>query len=140
MKSIGMSILVCSILGVCLPFTSFGESNCATGVAELPITIAPGNRALLSTKINGEDARFILDSGAFFSMMPMAAASQYHLPLNWAPMGFRIVGIGGDARVQIGIIREFQVGEIKFHNFEFFIGGSDIQSNSVGLIGQNWPR
>jgi len=92
---------------------------------------------MLSTKINGEDARFILDSGAFFSMMPMAAATQYHLPLRFAPMGFTIVGIGGNAKVQIGVVKDFEIGTAKFHNVEFFIGGSDIQSNSVGLIGQN---
>lgn len=137
MKSIGVSVLVCLILGIGLPAVSFGESKCTLAKADLPITIAPGNRALLTTKINGEDAHFILDSGAFFSMMPMAAATQYHLPLRWAPMGFTIIGIGGDAKVQIGVIKDFQVGTAKFHNVEFFIGGSDIQSNTVGLIGQN---
>jgi tetratricopeptide (TPR) repeat protein/predicted aspartyl protease len=137
-KTVSLSVLICSTIAVGLPAASFGESKCAVALAELPITLAPGNRALLSTKINGADARFILDSGAFFSMMPMAAATQYHLPLQWAPMGFTIVGIGGDSKVQIGVIKDFQVGELKFHDVEFFIGGSDIQSNSVGLIGQNW--
>jgi len=136
-KTIGVYVLSCSMFGICLPAASFGESKCTLAKADLPITIAPGNRALLTTKINGEDARFILDSGAFFSMMSMASATQYHLPLRWAPMGFTITGIGGDSKVQIGVIKDFRIGTAKFHNVEFFIGGSDIQSNSVGLIGQN---
>jgi tetratricopeptide (TPR) repeat protein/predicted aspartyl protease len=136
-KTIGVYVLSCSMFGICLPTASFGESKCTMAMSELPITIAPGNRAMLSTKINGEDARFILDSGAFFSMMPMAVATQFHLPLRYAPMGFHVIGIGGDAKVQIGVVKEFQIGKANFHNVEFFIGGSDIQSNSVGLIGQN---
>lgn len=136
-KIIGVCVLACSVLGVCLPATSFAESKCALAKADLPITIAPGNRAILNTRINGQDAPFILDSGAFFSMMPMAAATQYHLPLRWAPMGFLVTGIGGDSKVQIGIVKEFLIGKSNFHNVEFFIGGSDFQSNSVGLIGQN---
>ena len=137
MKTIGAYVLACSMLGVCLPATSFADSKCVLAKADLPITIAPGNRAMLTTKINGEDAPFILDSGAFFSMMPMAAATQYHLPLRWAPTGFTVTGIGGDARVQIGVVKEFTIGKSEFKNTEFFIGGSDIQSNSVGVIGQN---
>jgi tetratricopeptide (TPR) repeat protein/predicted aspartyl protease len=137
-KTIGAYILAfCSSLTLCLPTAALAESTCSVAKADLPITIAPGNRAMLTTKINGEDARFILDSGAFFNMMPMAAATQYHLPLRWAPMGFTIAGIGGDARVQIGVVKELQMGIATFHNVEFFIGGTDIQSNSVGLIGQN---
>jgi tetratricopeptide (TPR) repeat protein/predicted aspartyl protease len=138
LKTIGSYILAfCASLTLCLPTAALAESQCSVAKGELPITIAPGNRAVLTTKINGEDARFILDSGAFFNMMPMAAATQYHLPLRWAPMGFTITGIGGDARVQIGVAKELQMGEVKFRNVEFFIGGTDIQSNSVGLIGQN---
>jgi tetratricopeptide (TPR) repeat protein/predicted aspartyl protease len=136
-KTVGLSILVCSMIGVSLPAASLAESKCVVVKADLPITIAPGNRAMLSTKINGQDAPFILDSGAFFSMMPMAAAAQYHLPLRWAPMGMTVTGIGGDSRVQIGIVKELLIGKTKFKNAEFLIGGTDIQSNSVGLIGQN---
>ena len=133
----GLHIFTCSMLALCLPSVSLADSTCKVTVAELPITIAPGNRALLSTKINGEDAHFILDSGAFFSMMPMAVATQYHLPLRRGPTGFTVTGIGGDAKVQIGVVKDFQIGKSSFRNVEFFIGGSDIQSNSVGLIGQN---
>lgn len=137
MKTIGACVLACLVLGVCLPAASFAESKCVLAKADLPITIAPGNRAMLTTKINGEEAHFILDSGAFFNMMPMAVATQYHLPLRWAPMGFMVTGIGGNSKVQIGIVKELTIGQAKFQNAEFFIGGSDIQSNSVGVIGQN---
>jgi tetratricopeptide (TPR) repeat protein/predicted aspartyl protease len=138
-KTIGAYLLAfCSSFALCLPSAARAESKCSVAKMDLPITIAPGNRAMLTTKVNGEDASFILDSGAFFNMMPMASATQYHLPLRWAPMGFTIVGIGGDARVQIGIVKEFLIGTFKFSNVEFFIGGTDIQSNSAGLIGQNW--
>jgi tetratricopeptide (TPR) repeat protein/predicted aspartyl protease len=136
-KTPRLSILVCSMIGISLPAASFAETKCVVAKADLPITIAPGHRAMLTTKINGQDAPFILDSGAFFSMMPMASATQYHLPLRWAPMGFTVTGIGGDSRVQIGVVKDFLIGKSDFRNVEFFIGGSDIQSNAVGLIGQN---
>ena len=136
LKSIGALILAGIMLGW-LPRVSHGESKCIVAKADLPVTIAPGNRAMLATTINGRDARFILDSGAFFSMMSLASAAQYHLPLRWAPQGFYVIGVGGNADVQIGIVKELMIGRSKFQNVEFLIGGSDIAENAVGLIGQN---
>ncbi|HEX3396192.1 MAG TPA: hypothetical protein VHS76_05780, partial [Steroidobacteraceae bacterium] len=46
--------------------------SCQLGrVAELPITMS-GFRPIITAKINGQDARFVLDSGAFYSMISAA--------------------------------------------------------------------
>lgn len=63
-------------------------------VADLLITMS-GRRPTISAKINGAEARFILDSGAFYSMISDAAAAQYNLKPRPAPLGFRVSGIGG---------------------------------------------
>ena len=65
----------------------------------LPVEML-GGRATTMVKINGNDTRFTLDTGAFFSTMSRANASSLGLKLRPAPFGFRISGVGGDANVQ----------------------------------------
>src|SRR6185437_3631797 len=72
---------------------AFGACKLAR-MAELPVTMSD-SKPLISAQINGLDARFVADSGAFFSMLSEAAAAQYHLKLEPAPFGFFIKGIGG---------------------------------------------
>jgi len=44
-----------------------------------------GLRPLVSAKINGAEALFIADSGAFYSLITPAAAAQFKLKLGPAP-------------------------------------------------------
>jgi Aspartyl protease len=61
--------------------------RCTLGkVAELPVTMA-GYRPLVTAGINGKEARFVLDSGAFYSLMTTATAAEFGLKLERAPRG-----------------------------------------------------
>jgi tetratricopeptide (TPR) repeat protein len=127
------AIALSSILMVPLAQASEG---CKLGrVAELPIAMA-GYRPLITAKINDKEARFVLDSGAFYSMMSAATAAQFNLKLKRAPFGLTLQGIGGSVSPDVATVKEFGIAGGLIHNVEFLVGGSEV--GSEGLIGQNF--
>jgi tetratricopeptide (TPR) repeat protein/predicted aspartyl protease len=127
------AIALGSILSAPLAQASEG---CKLGrVAELPIAMA-GYRPLITAKINDKEARFVLDSGAFYSMMSTATAAQFNLRLKPAPFGLRLQGIGGRVDTDVATVKEFVIAGVPIHNVEFLVGGSEV--GSEGLIGQNF--
>ena len=115
--------------------------GCTLGkVAELPIAMA-GYRPLITAKINDKEARFVLGSGAFFSMMSGATAAEFNLKLKRAPFGLTVQGIGGSVTPEVATVKEFGIAGALVHNVEFLVGGSEVSSGEIsgdGLIGQNF--
>jgi tetratricopeptide (TPR) repeat protein len=103
-------------------------------VIELPITMN-SLRPTIDVKINNRDAKFILDSGAFYSMISSATAAEYDLKTAHAPLGLTVTGIGGTADVRVATVKEFSIVGITLKNREFLVGGSDV--GYAGLLGQN---
>jgi tetratricopeptide (TPR) repeat protein len=103
-------------------------------VVELPITMN-SLRPTIDVKINNRDAKFVLDSGAFYSMMSSATAAEYNLRTYPGPFGLRITGVGGTADVRVATVKEFSIVGITLKNVEFLVGGSDV--GNAGLLGQN---
>jgi tetratricopeptide (TPR) repeat protein len=112
------------------------ENKCRVSrVVELPITMN-SLRPTIPVKINNRDAKFMLDSGAFYSIMSSATAAQYGLRLSPAPFGFQIRGIGGSTEAQLATVKEFAIVGVTIKNVQFLVGGSEIPG-SDGLLGQN---
>lgn len=112
-----------------------GNKKCQIGkVADLPITMN-SLRPLIPAKINGQEAKFILDSGAFYSMISSAVAAEYKLKLSPGPSGLTVKGIGGSTEVQVATVKDFNLVGVDIKNIEFLVGGSDI--GSAGILGQN---
>ncbi|WP_242098341.1 aspartyl protease family protein [Sphingomonas sp. CROZ-RG-20F-R02-07] len=102
---------------------------------DIPVTMA-GRRPVVTTQINGRDARFILDSGAFFSTIAKANALEYGLSIReLGGGGARLKGIGGDSSLGVTTAKEFRIANIPIPRIEFAVGGSD--TGYAGLIGQN---
>jgi len=123
--------------GACLgaPSSLGAEKKCKIAkVVELPITMN-SLRPTIDVKINHRDAKFILDSGAFYSMISSATAAEYNLKTTHAPLGLRVIGIGGAADVRVATVKEFSIVGIILKNREFLVGGSDV--GTAGLLGQN---
>jgi tetratricopeptide (TPR) repeat protein/predicted aspartyl protease len=127
------AIALCSILPV--PPVQAAEACKLGRVAELAVTMA-GTRPLINAKINDQEARFVLDSGAFYSMISEATAAEYNLKLKAAPYGLRLRGIGGAVTTQLATVKEFGIAGALIHNVEFLVGGSEV--GSEGLLGQNF--
>ena len=86
-----ISALAAAIVG----FPARAATGCQlVKLAELPVTMA-GLRPLVPAKINGKDALFLVDSGAFYSIMTTGAVEKYGLSTSAAPFGFYLKGVGG---------------------------------------------
>lgn len=105
----------------------------------IPVTMR-GLRPMVWAKINGVRARFIIDTGAFWSMLSPAAEAEYHLPERAAPWGFWLEGINGPAGVDIATADTFTFLKVRFHHADFLVGGNDFASGAVGLLGGNVLR
>ena len=107
--------------------------------ADLPITMI-GMRPTVALKINGKDARFLIDSGAFYSMMSGATAAQYGLRLSPAPWGLRVLGANGSVDTSVATVKELTFAGVPVHNIEFLVGGTEVGGDIDGILGQNLFR
>ncbi|HET9388111.1 MAG TPA: aspartyl protease family protein [Steroidobacteraceae bacterium] len=115
-------------------------------LAELPVTMS-GTTPLIAGSINGADATFIADSGAFFATMSLRRAHEYGLRLGALPFGFRVEGIGGTTSdVQLGVAADFTLTGLlnrTFHNVNFVVlddasaAFGEGPGAPIALIGQN---
>jgi len=130
---------VIAALGLLLAPLATQRASAACGVAtiaELPVTMVD-MRPEVGAKINGADARFIADSGAFFNMITTPSAAEFHLRLRPAPTNIRVTGLGGSAEVTATTVAEFTLGGVSARNVDFFVGGGEMGSDAVGVLGQN---
>jgi predicted aspartyl protease/tetratricopeptide (TPR) repeat protein len=106
------------------------------GVAEFPITMVD-LRPQMTAKINGTDVQFMVDSGAFWSVISPASAAELNLSTRPTPIEFFMTGANGSASTSITKVKEFTLPGVTLHNIDFLVGGSQIDSGSVGVLGQN---
>jgi tetratricopeptide (TPR) repeat protein/predicted aspartyl protease len=112
-------------------------ADCTIGkLAELPVTMVE-RQPVVSAKINGMDALFLADSGAFYSLITHANADKYHLTLEAAPFGFSLGGLTGSADAEIGTAKDFALGRIELHRVQFLVGGGEVGAETAGVLGQN---
>ena len=128
---IALAILSASI------FASHAAAACKIGrMAELAVTMV-GLRPMVSTKINGADAHFVADSGAFYSTITPASAAQFHLVLMPGPFNLIVTGIGGEVQMSIATVKRFEIAGATVPNVQFLVGGSEVGNESAGVLGQN---
>jgi tetratricopeptide (TPR) repeat protein len=133
-------ILASAIFVASVPTTLASDSKCQLlKKVEFPITMT-NLRPLTTAKINGSEVQFILDSGAFFSMISGASAARLDLKTYPAPPGLRVAGVGGTADVSVAMVKVLTVAGASIENVEFLVGGTDIGSESVGVLGQNFLK
>ena len=122
-----------------VPDTYAAECKLAQ-IAQLPVTM-DGLRPTFTAQINGIDALFTLDSGAFWSVLSPASAAQYklHLDYNRVP-GLYFKGIGGKVEAAVTTVKTFTIFNVPLRNVDFIVGGSEVGENTVGVLGQNLLR
>jgi tetratricopeptide (TPR) repeat protein/predicted aspartyl protease len=124
------------VMAAALVWSGVASANCTLGkIAELPVTMQ-GMQPLTEAKINGTAVRFLVDSGAFFSLISPGNARA--LSLRTTSLGNRQMrGIGGDASMSVATVDSFTIAGQTIPRVEFIVSGSDIGPAGVGLIGQN---
>ena len=119
----------------------------------IPVTLQ-GLRPTIVARINGVKARFIVDTGAFYSLLSPAAAAEYKLPLRNTVPDDSVWGLtnggqgdsselsvqgfgGGEAAVQVATVKTFTYLGVPLRNIPFEVGGNDLGGGIVGLLGDN---
>jgi len=127
-----------------------GMSACATdgsakkcelrALGELPVTMI-GTRPIIQGTINGEPARFLADSGSFFSILTPERAAKHDLRSRPLPQGFVVRGIGGAERMRLVRVPELALdgllGGQVLPNADFLVGVRRFSGEIDGIIGQN---
>jgi tetratricopeptide (TPR) repeat protein/predicted aspartyl protease len=131
-----IKVLPAVILPVLMLANPARAATCKLQSAQLPVTMNE-LRPMVHARINGIDAQFIADSGAFFSTLSRASAEQYKLRLGPPPSWFVLSGVGGEARAWLTKARTFTVLNVTIADVEFIVTENDFGGGAVGLLGQN---
>ena len=132
-------MLAFAILSASIASAPAAAASCKLGkIVEFPITMA-GLRPLVAARINDNDVQFVMDSGAFYSMISVAGAAELKLKTSLAPMGFHVKGAAhGAIDVSIATAKTFTLAGVPLHDVGFLVGGGEMGEGSVGLLGQNF--
>jgi len=105
-------------------------------VGELHL-IMEGRRALAPVKVNGIDARIIVDTGAFWNSMSAGYAAKFNLTVNSEP-DVMLSGVGGQtAKISIGTAHDFSIAGANYQGVTFVVTNRGLDSGSIGLLGEN---
>ena len=108
-------------------------------VAELPVTMR-GHQPLITVKVNGKDARFIVDTGAFWNSMTPGSAAKYGLSLGPAPFGLTMRGVGGSTMdISLGTAQDMTFADVALHHVQFIVMDKGF-GGEAGLIGENFLK
>jgi len=103
-------------------------------IVELPVTMS-GLQPMVAAQINGVDQMFIVDSGAFFSMISRPKAAE--LKLSLMPLqNMRLEGVGGEETPSETTVRAFTLVKVPLKDVEFIVAGGGL-GDAAGLLGQN---
>jgi tetratricopeptide (TPR) repeat protein len=119
----------------CLLAATIARAECRLdGFAAIPVTMR-GMRPTVHATLNGQDAVFLVDTGAFASVLTPAAARR-HRVRAFSRASEDVEGIGGAAPAQIARVENVQLGGAAFHDAAFLVAegiGRDVD----GVIGRD---
>lgn len=129
---------------LCVLSASGAEKPCSLGkLGELPATMV-GTQPIVSGTINGTPLRFLIDSGAFFSVLSRDTAQRLQLHEGPLPFGMTLNGVGGSESAGLATAKEFALAGLLgghiFNRVEFIVSSTLIADDVDGLIGQNVLR
>ena len=78
-------------------------------LAELPVTMVDMH-PMVNAKINGADAMFVADSGAFFSVLTPASVAEFNLKAHPAPWNLKVSGMGGATDISVATVQALYPG------------------------------
>lgn len=102
----------------------------------IPVTML-GWRPTIPAELNGAKTRLLVDTGAYTDALSPAEATEFKLPLTWAPPGYYISGGLGDLQPKIATVKTFRLGSLSFPNAYFLVGANDIGGGIAGVLGEN---
>ncbi len=113
------------------------QAKCTLEYVQLPV-VTTDLRPEIDAKVNGQTLRFVLDSGAFYSVITPGTASALKLHIGPAPRRLTLEGAGGIFKASVVATEHFEVGGADLHRIEFLTGGSETGEGTAGVLGQNF--
>ena len=119
-------------------------ADCKLAAIDIPVTMV-GRRLLVTAKLNGQDEKFVIDSGAFANAVSARAAKADKLqPVKIESTGSRVMtdgvsdvwGVGGDTASVLVTAATFEIAGGKFSKVPFLTFPA--LGDEAGLIGQNF--
>ncbi|MGZ6019952.1 MAG: aspartyl protease family protein [Phenylobacterium sp.] len=106
-------------------------------IAEVPVTM-DGLQPTIMVKINGQDAKFLVDTGAVFGGVTPSTVAQFNMKHSIAPFGLVVTGVGGSRRdAQAARADSFVFAGVGFHDTDFLVIGRVGANGVAGNIGEN---
>jgi len=96
-----------------------------------------GSRAVATVAINGHPVPLTVDSGAFFSVLTEAAATQLDLRTR-SMSGLRVEGITGAMDARVTTVERLQLIKGDIPRVDFIVGGNEPGAGTMGLLGRNF--
>ncbi len=129
---------LCAALMSLVPATQGFAACSLEKYADLPV-VMNGRQPTIEGSINGMPARFLADSGSFYSILWADRASHFNLRVDHPPGGYQIQKVDGVQDARVTTIKDFSLsglGGNVLHNIRFLVAG---QSSSPvdGIVGQN---
>lgn len=112
-------------------------ADCRLGELEIPVRIV-NHRPVGTLMLNGSEVPMLIDSGAFFSMLPVSTATQLGLRLDPLPDGVRIEGYTGSIDARMTKVARVGLRGNELRNIEFVVGGNELGSGIMGILGRNF--
>jgi len=121
-------------------FGGVARADCKIAmIAELPVTMY-GRRPMVAVKINGADAKLLVDTGAAFSVVTPGSAAKYKLDLSPAPFGMSIGGVGANTlNISIGTAQHFLLSGADYRDVQFIVTDKG-QDSGAGALGENFLK
>ena len=116
-------------------------ANCQLArLGSMPVDMQ-GLAPIVSAEINGVAARFLLDSGDFYSMISGSAAAQYGLRVSSVSrQGYSVRGLGGDESARMTTMKSFEFAGLTVPSIQFLVIDEPFGDELAGVIGQNILR
>jgi predicted aspartyl protease/tetratricopeptide (TPR) repeat protein len=112
-------------------------SSCKVQAFEIPVRMV-GPRPTTTVGLNGTEVPLLVDSGAFFSVLTEATASQLNLRLRRLPDGWRIGGHTGRLHARLTRVSKVDFNGVEIPNIEFIVGVNELGAGIMGVLGRNF--
>lgn len=101
----------------------------------LPISLDPAGRAVVPLKLDDNDVRMLVDTGAFHSVIAEAAVTRLHLAVRANPGG-GIIGFGGKTENRYVRVNKMWFGKVPLRNIWLYLDPwKQMGEDYDGLVG-----
>ena len=112
------------------------QAACRLQQLSLPVHMVD-KRPISTLTINGTELPMLVDSGAFFSVLSDATATQLNLPLRSVPFEMRITGFAGDLKTRLTTVDKLGLKGAELPRVDFLVGANEIGHGIMGIMGRN---